>query len=194
MSDLLLLLVAGVNFFGGLVIGEYVWKFLEEKNETTESLFSAENVRKFLKENPPKEEGKKAFDLLESERNSEYQRGLDDAWEAAKKIVEMTDPPYWEVFDEYKNDLFGKVTASEAIEKLKAYEEKQKAEDKVEVGDEVEVAEKGIKFFVTKIYDADGTVGGINKDGEVRYWSRSLVKPTGRHFNIVKILEGIKHD
>ena len=67
-------------------------------------------------------------------------------------------------------------------------------DDKIEVGDEVEVAEKGIKFFVTKIYDADGTVGGINKDGEVRYWSRSLVKPTGRHFNIVKILEGIKHD
>ena len=52
-----------------------------------------------------------------------YQRGLDDAWEAARKILKMPDPPYWGVFEEYKDDLFRKITAAEAIEKLKAYEE-----------------------------------------------------------------------
>ena len=190
MSDLLLSLVAGVNFFGGLVIGEYVWKFLEEKNETTESLFSAENVRKFLKENPPKEEGKKAFDLLESERNSEYQRGLDDAWEAARKIVEMPDPPYWEVFDEYKNDLFGKITASEAIEKLKAYEEKQKADDEIKVGDEVRSKRKWTAVVVKidddglMLMDSSGAVGS--------YSDISKFTKTGRHFDINKILEEMK--
>lgn len=57
MSELLLLLVAGVNFFGGLVVGEYVRKYLEEKNEDepTEPLFNAENVRDYLGKNPPKE-------------------------------------------------------------------------------------------------------------------------------------------
>ena len=182
MSDLLLLLVAGVNFFGGLVIGEYVWMFLEEKNETTESLFSAENVRKFLKENPPKEEGKKAFDLLESERNSEYQRGLDDAWEAARKIVEMPDPPYWEVFDEYKNDLFGKITASEAIEKLKAYEEK--ADDSIIAGDEVKAEDGTAVFFVT--WMSDRCICGIDKEGKCySYEPKEICGKTGRHFDII---------
>jgi len=37
MSDLLLLLVAGVNFFCGLVIGEYVRKFLTENQSKEES-------------------------------------------------------------------------------------------------------------------------------------------------------------
>lgn len=64
-----------------------------------------------------------------------YQKGLENAWEAARKIIEMTSPPYWEVFNEYKEDLFGKITATEAIEKLKAYEEKQKADEDVKRGD-----------------------------------------------------------
>lgn len=135
------------------------------------------------------EEGKKAtYGLVADASSDEYQRGLDTAWEAARKIVEMSDPPYWELFDEYKENLFGKISASEAIEKLKAYEE-QKADDEIKVGDEVEVMERGIKFFVTKIYEEKGTVGGLNKDGEVRYRPRSLVKRTGNHLNIPKILE-----
>ena len=54
MSDLLILLVAGGNFFAGLVIGEYARNFLEEKNEPTGPLFNAENARDYLMENPQK--------------------------------------------------------------------------------------------------------------------------------------------
>jgi len=196
MSDLLLLLVAGVNFFGGLVIGEYVWKFLEEKNETTESLFSAENVRKFLKENPPKEEGKKAFDLLESERNSEYQRGLNDAWEAARKIVTWPDRSLVnsDTFDlDPGENIFTKYSASEAIAKLKAYEEKQN--DKFEFGDEI-IDLNGVKgCVVSKDNDGSSTMYALFDGCRVpQYVTQSNYRKTGKHYDIEKLLEGIKHD
>ena len=136
-------------------------------------------------------------DDAQKEIDEAYQRGLDDAWEAAKKLFSsMTDSDIEKAFPiEWNNGGFKaliNLQPQEAIAKLKAYEEKQKADDEIKVGDEVEVAEKGIKFFVTKIYNADGTVGGINKDGEVRYWSRSLVKRTGRNIDIPKILEEMR--
>lgn len=96
-----------------------------------------------------------------------YQRGLDDAWEAAKKIADM-----WTKIDNDEllaifgiterighstiRSLFEKQTANEAIEKLKAYEEKQRADDEIKVGDEVRQvyysgAETGLRCTVTAI-------------------------------------------
>ena len=123
-----------------------------------------------------------------------YQRGLNDAWEAARKIIEMPDPPYWGVFGEYKSDLFGKITASEAIEKLKAYEEKQKAADEIKVGDEVisldrkgKAIEEMSPWFVT--YETKYSYQGFDTDGSFRSNPKESVRKTGRHFNIDKILK-----
>jgi preprotein translocase subunit YajC len=121
-----------------------------------------------------------------------YQRGLDDAWEAARKIIEMTSPPYWEVFNEYKEDLFGKISAAEAIAKLKAYEEKQKADDEIKVGDEVKT-QGGIIFVVTKV-----TVGnllvGLTNDGSHCIFEMDRVVKTGRYFDIDKIFKEMKEE
>ena len=125
-----------------------------------------------------------------------YQRGLDDAWEAARKILKMPDPPYWGVFEEYKDDLFRKITAAEAIEKLKAYEEKQKTDNCIEIGDEVNwdgdnyiVTYRNIDINTGVIQDYDL----LGYDGSVADHIKkcSFVK-TGRHFDIQKILEEMK--
>lgn len=75
----------------------------------------------------------------------EYQQGLNDAWECAKRIVltkTNENSPYFTV-DELI-EIFGYCTsqnvlctysASEAIEKVKAYEEQQKADAEIKVGD-----------------------------------------------------------
>lgn len=127
---------------------------------------------------------------------AEYQRGLNDAWECARKIVEMADPPYWGVFNEYKNDLFGKISASEAIAKLKSYEEKQKAEDEIKVGDVVMIKQfkhpENHLFVVTKV--SDESVWGVEGDGSWNYWAINEVIKTDKHFDIVSILEEMKHD
>ena len=76
-----------------------------------------------------------------------YERGLNDAWECTRKIGKVN----WltlkqigfEIKDKEKNpswDVVMEYSASEAITKIKDYEEKQKqTDDKIKVGDEVDV-------------------------------------------------------
>ena len=131
---------------------------------------------------------------IKKKLEAEYQRGLDDAWAAARKIVKMPDPPYWGVFDEYKDDLFRKITATEAIAKLKAYEEKQQTDDKIKVGDFVKPCANGTSvidpFVVTKV--SDDHVWGICADGSWNYWEINDVIKTDKHFDIEKILEEMR--
>ena len=116
--------------------------------------------------------------LLRNERD-DAQKRVDEAYQKGLD-------PYGGVFNEYKNDLFRKITAAEAIEKLKAYEE-QKADGKIKVGDEVDWS--GDRFIVTRIYKLFGYKNhcdGIGKNGCVYndVLVESLVK-TGRTFPLV---------
>ena len=163
------------------------------------------------------EDGKKAFDLLESERNSEYQRGLNEgngigykdgvndgqheAWKAARKIVLSPDEEGISALDLIA--IFGKgsaynvfknYTASEAIAKLKAYEEKQKTDNCIEIGDEVEwdgdkyiVTYRNTNMGVIQDYDLMSRYGSV-----VDHVKRCSFVKTGRHFDIAKILEEMK--
>lgn len=80
-----------------------------------------------------------------------YERGLNDAWECARKIGKVN----WltlkqigfEIKDKEKNpswDVVMEYSASEAITKIKEYEEKQ-TDDKIKVGDEVDVPQLDCK-------------------------------------------------
>ena len=146
------------------------------------------------------EEGKKAFDLLDEERDAEYQRGLDDAWEAARNISMLeSDGGYsWK---EMKNifgtdsasEIYVHHTATEAINKIKAYEEKQKADDKIEVGDEVTPNRNvGWKGVVVGIDDDNAMV--MTSDGYSAMYQIEILCKTGRHFDIESILEDMRND
>jgi len=138
-------------------------------------------------------------------QDTAYQRGLDDAWEAARKLFSsMADSDIEKGFPiEWNNGGFNalmNLQPQEAIEKLKAYEEKQKHDDKIEVGDEVEWDNDftGDRFIVTRIYQPYGKkeqCDGIDDDGDVyrAVLIESLVK-TGRHFDIASILEDMRND
>ena len=147
------------------------------------------------------EEGKKAFDLLESERNSEYQRGLDDAWKLAEDVLYNRG----NVLDILRcatvGAAFDKYSAGQALDILKAYEEKQKADDEIKVGDIVE------RYLDDKLDSTGIYLGDADEKGD--YWNclfwtgasyitlgypKNQFKKTGRHFDIEKLLEGIKHD
>ena len=136
-------------------------------------------------------------------QDTAYQRGLDDAWEAAKKIFGYEKDggipidEIGKVFGYAEDatfctaDIIRHNTASEAIAKLKAYEE-QKA-DELKVGDEVDWS--GDRFIVTRIYQplVDKRCNGIAKDGSV-YMDVvcDRLTKTGRHFDIDKILEEMR--
>ena len=133
---------------------------------------------------------------------AEYQRGLNDAWEAARKIADM-----WETMD--NEDLletfgvtarigestigavFKKQIANEAMLELEAYEEKQKADDEIKVGDEVKHKSNSATWTAVCIQiDGDGRhMNLMGHTGAVGYYPVDDFKKTGRHFDIDKILE-----
>ena len=134
-----------------------------------------------------------------------YQRGLDDAWEAARKIVADTDHGGFamgalcEIFDTRSYTyIMNENTAQEAVDKIKAYEDEQKKKDRIEVGDEVE-------RYVDGRYD--GRAMFLAEDGDrwtCLFWTgcgyttlsypKSQFKRTGRHYEIEPILEGIRNE
>ena len=125
-----------------------------------------------------------------------YQRGLDEAWECARKVA--LNPNENGLSVEELDEIFGcatiqqvfrRYTVSEVIAKLKAYEEK--AENDIRVGDEV-IDEDGEKFWVTKIHN--GIAEGIMANGEVTCTYLNVTEQTGRHVDINKILEEMRHD
>jgi len=129
-----------------------------------------------------------------------YQRGLADAWEAARKIsLAKIDGGFsWESM----NNMFGTdspskiyktFTASEAIEKIRQYEQEH---EEIKAGDEVENTQTGVKFIVTHIWfnnHGEKGVSGFNHNCSAFSTTIELVKKTGRHFpEIAAVLEKMR--
>ena len=133
-----------------------------------------------------------ALDESDMREAVSYQRGLDDAWEAARKISLMPPDEIEKVFPgaaKYNRYNLG-YSGVEAIEKLKAYEEKQKA-DELKAGDIVYLS--GDKYIVSYINDdgcADLIYLGCGSTCE--RVSPDCLTRTGKHYDIDKILEEMK--
>ena len=120
-----------------------------------------------------------------------YQAGLNDAWEAAKKLSwtekhggygECLD----KVFDRTDTFDFLDYSPNAAIEKLKAYEDKHS--DRIEVGDEV-IAPCG-KAIVTTF--KNDLVFYLYSVGDYGCTEPENLTKTGRHFDIASILEAMR--
>ena len=92
------------------------------------------------------EDGKEAKEELAQKA---YQKGLDDAWECARKLMlssyvdgGIASTEIVKIFGVRPYYTLKDFSASEAIAKIKEYEEKQEAENEIKVGDEV-TAEDG---------------------------------------------------
>ena len=120
----------------------------------------------------------------EAIKQEAYQKGLSDAWDAARKIAKLNT-------DEQKR-LFGcfgiyfvahEFSASEAIEKIRQYEQEE-----IKVGDEVD---DGVANLVVLEINEDGTVKGFADDGSII--NAVPRKKTGRHFpEIAEVLRKMK--
>jgi len=135
--------------------------------------------------------------------DTEYQRGLDEAMNAFKKLYSCGWERDWKAmgfeFDEGEwstsfEFIIGHYTAAEIVEKVKAYENKQK--DPIEVGDIVE-------RYINGKLDSKGIY--LQEDGG--YWKclfdtgatlmtfaypKEQFKKTGKHYDIQSILEAMK--
>ena len=122
-----------------------------------------------------------------------YQRGLEEAWETARKLFSsMADSDIEKAFPiEWNNGGFKalmNLQPQEAIAKLKAYEDKHSY--RIEVGDEV-ISDTGNKFTVTAFTNSD-TVCGFSERGLGCFNTIGKLKKTGKHYDIASILEAMR--
>ena len=128
-----------------------------------------------------------------------YQRGLDDAWETAKKLSwtekhggygECLD----KVFDRTDTFDFLDYSPNAAIAKLKAYEDKHS--DRIEVGDEVTFLPNDRRGIVTACHVpdvyAENDKYAVFCGTTVEYVLRQHITKTGKHYDIASILEAMR--
>ena len=138
-----------------------------------------------------------AEEIYDSGKRVMYQKGLKDAWEAARKIcLEECDGGMQisvikDIFNvSYYRDALRDYSASECIEKIRAYELEK---EEIQLWDEV-INGRNFKGTVTDIKD-DGMLTIFCQDGtwinsHTRFW-----KKTGRHFpEIAEVLQKMKEN
>lgn len=123
-----------------------------------------------------------------------YQKGLDDAWECARKIMRMGSTKQEEIFCVHGDlEILERLHPSTAISKIKAYEEKKKAgEEEIKIGDEVK-NKKGKRTIVTAFWNT-GSVSTIDVvTGKTYIEEPSKLLKTGRSFpQIAEVLKQLQ--
>lgn len=119
----------------------------------------------------------------EDARNKTYEDGLNEAWEAARTIVDCKVPfDFWELSSgQSMLGAFRLYSAKGAIEKIREYEEEQKKAAEIKIGDEV-TDDKEWEGVVTWISPRGEYLVIILKDGTALHWDKKDFKKTGRHF------------
>ena len=128
---------------------------------------------------------------IKSKINAAYRKGMEDAWEAARTL--WNTPNRKEIFGHTTfNTVLTTLTAQEAIEKIKAWED---GKQKINVGDEVKCIKAGWTAIVTKIKE-DGYLTLMGNDGAIAngYDEKDFIK-TGRRFpEIAEVLRKMKEN
>ncbi len=133
-------------------------------------------------------------ELIDELKQREYNRGLEDAWKLAQKLVEVYQCNLPMKKELLYNSLQGCIANNDyytVSECVKAYEEKKKAEEEtVKVGDVVECMDA--HMIVTRINPITKTISGVSKDGE--FFDRDMTKwhKTGKHYDIESILKELE--
>lgn len=130
-------------------------------------------------------------------KSAGYQIGLNDAWEAAKKIAlplnEGGIPLFSNIFTKLTDgiydltDVFKNYSASEAIDKIKEYEKKNKKED-FNMGDEVKDNLDTVSIVICKSEEEEGYVYIMNNTytPPLQRVPTKFLKKTGKHYDELK--------
>lgn len=147
------------------------------------------------------EEGQAEWHSIEDEeREMNYKRGLDDAWEHIEKLGQLTIGEIYEIFGVNYDNIYGIIadyTPSEFIKAIKEYEEKQ-TNDEVKQWDEIcgnsDPQNKSIVISIGawgdwNCVDKEGRTFTLN-DEYKKHW-----KKTGKSYpELANVLEQLKGD
>lgn len=123
-----------------------------------------------------------------------YNKGLEDAWELAKKIylptVEggITGGEIEKIFDCHYSCVLRMYTPQEALAKLETYEK----EKEINVGDVVGSINTGRLGVITKVEENGKYV--MFSDGMAGMFAHNDIRKTGKHIDINCVLEQLKEE
>lgn len=132
------------------------------------------------------------IDAYEMGLENGIEQGRNEAWEAARKIHVMFGKDIEKIFSKPgEHSVYSELSASEAIEKIKAWEENKGQDDEINVGDEVYILDKTHCLVITDVC-RDRYVA-ISANGKYGCGYIHELKKTGRHFNAIEeVLEKMK--
>ena len=121
-----------------------------------------------------------------------YQRGLEDAWECARKIaLSVEDGGMRDVFNvDTCYSIFIRYSAQEAIAKIAEYE---KQKDAIKIGDEVRLNHDDTKAVVMDESDQEDAWWVYTENGCIEEWHSSKFRKSGRTFpQIAEVLKAMQ--
>ena len=159
-------------------------------HEVVKTPYDLDVIRKEAYEEGYKEGMQLSID--DAKLKKEYQRGLNDAWDAARKIPltvnegGLSANALTMIFGNKSIiQIFKELSASEVTEKIRQYEHEE-----IKVGDEVD---DGVANLVVLEINEDGTVKGFADDGSII--NAVPRKKTGRHFpEIAEVLRKMQEE
>ena len=130
-----------------------------------------------------------AEEIYESGKKAMYQKGLKDAWEAARTL--WNTPTRKEIFGYTTfNTTLTTLTAQETIEKIRQYEQEQ--EEQIQVGDEV-INDEDVRAVTVDMDDY--LLHVLDENGVIQAFPREDAVKTGRHFpEIAEVLRKMKEN
>lgn len=127
-----------------------------------------------------------------------YQRGLDDSWEAARKITYLVSNGGLEIealhslfYTSSYLEIFATYTAAEAVEKIREYEAQKAKDDEICNGDEVYFTLFSQNFKAIAIqHDLEGRWQVLGDRGGLIEVDESALTKTGRHVDLTELFGG----
>ena len=183
-----LILEIGVNSTGATVITTHHASYLTPYTEP-----DTEEVRKEVCDKCMNETEDLAYQLYSPKIEEAYQRGLNDAWEAARKIRLnanegglSTDALTIIFGNKTINQIFKELSASEVTEKIRQYEQKE-----IKVGHEVEA--RAGRAVIIEILREGKTVRYMYPDASTGVNDLCNLTLTGRYFpEIAEVFKKMK--
>lgn len=179
------------------VKNKYIIELEEEYGKGDNRLFRAKNFRSLvfdlegLKKLTPFNESAYKTGYEDAYRTGNYaeayQKGLDDAWEAIKKIMLSSDRGGLPESDLVRMGLTSggnlyKRDIKEIVKLIREYETEQaEKESEIEVGDEIIV--NGETAVVLHLYEKTSFVGAMRANGEVINVNTYGLAKTGKHYH-----------
>lgn len=134
---------------------------------------------------------KAGYEACKEPKDALIEKGRNEAWEAARKIMQMNIVEKHAIFGEIGRMTYSvilELSASEAIEKIKSYEEQKKEDSEIRVGDEVYFLDPTATRVVTCIYKFNEVTKAVQITSNGKWVLDDIcdLHKTGRHFDEIE--------